>query len=116
MSALSDALVKVARVFNLVGKVYEDDKLSWKDALTVWSGLGDLGALSSIDFSGVASEVGKLSDKAKDEAIAKFVKTFDLPSDASEATYELAVDAAFDILLGLAKGRRVFSHLCPKAA
>lgn len=116
MSALNSALIQIAKAGNLVGKVTEDGDIDASDAWTVLKDPSALSGLATIDFAGVVSEAGTLTDAAKASAVAAFKGAFDLAADATEAAVELAVDAAFDILSGFVKGKRAFAALVPKAA
>lgn len=116
MSALSTALVSVAKASNLVGKVLEDGQVGVSDLGTIIAGLGDLSGLASIDFGAVVTEAGTLTEAAKSEAVAAFAKAFDLKADAAEGAIEGAVDAALTILVGVLKGKAALSVLVPKAA
>ncbi len=116
MSALNSALISIAKSLNLAGKVFEDGKVDFKDAGTIIGGLGDLSGLATIDFAGVVSEAGKLTDAAKASAVAAFKGAFDLKEDVKEGAIELAVDALFDLLLAGVKGKGALGAIFPKAA
>lgn len=116
MTALSQALVSVAKSANLVGKVLEDGQVGVSDLGTVIAGLGDLSGLAAINLSAVVNEAGALTDAAKAEAVAAFSKAFDLKQDAAEGAIEGAVDAALTILVGVIKGKAALGVLVPKAA
>lgn len=116
MSALSTALVAIAKAANLAGKVFEDGAVSLSDLGTIIGGLGDLSGLASVDLAGCVNEAGVLTEAAKAEAVVAFSKAFDLKADSLEGGIEGAIDAALTILVGIVKGKAALGALVPKAA
>ena len=114
-SKLSAALVAVAKAGNIVGQVFEDKVVNFKDVGVIVSGLGSLTGLLNIDLSGCVDEAGKLTESARADALKAFKLAFEISDDGVEGFVEEALDACATALLAFVKAKGALAKLKPKA-
>ena len=113
-SKLSIALVAVAKCGNIVGQVFEDKVVNFKDVGVIVAGLGSLTGLLNIDLSGCVDEAGKLTESARAQAVQAFKVAFDISDDDTEAFAEESLDACATALLAFVKAKGALAKLQPK--
>jgi hypothetical protein len=114
VSQLSEALVAVANAGNIVGQVFEDKVVNFKDLGVIIAGLGSLSGLASINFPAALDEAGKLTEGARANAVAAFKAAFEIPEEGAEEFLEAALDAALTALLAFVKAKDALGRLVPK--
>lgn len=114
VSKLSVALVAVAKCGNIVGQVFEDRVVNFKDVGVVVAGLGSLTGLLNIDLAGLVDELGKLTEAARADALKAFKVAFDIPEGGTEEFVEEALDAASTALLAFVKAKSALAKLKPR--